>query len=100
MVENLVLTVAEGAERLGKVSIKLVYKLFDRGEFEGYRVGSCIRIFPESIDAYIAAHRNVKPADKPAPVPKPAPKRRRQKREKHAYRFLPIDETSPTAAAN
>jgi excisionase family DNA binding protein len=80
-------TVAEAAQRLGGVSIKLVYKLFDKGELEGYRVGSCIRIFADSIAAYIASHRNTKPADKPASVPKPAAKqRRRQKVE--GFRIL------------
>jgi excisionase family DNA binding protein len=90
------LTVPEAAEGLGGVSIQLIYRLFERGELEGFRVGSCIRIFPESIAAYIEAHRNIKPADQSTPSPKRAAKQRR--RQAFEYQHLRRGTGQPVVA--
>ncbi len=85
------LTAAEAAAMLG-VSAKLVYRLFHRGELEGVKVAGAVRIHRASVDAYLSAHSNKKPAplvEVPPQQPTPQPKRRRRTARSEGFRFLP-----------
>jgi excisionase family DNA binding protein len=85
------LTAAEAAAMLG-VSAKLVYKLYHRGDLEGCKVAGAVRIHRASVEAYLAANSNRKPAapvEVPAPQPTPRVKRRRRSSRSEGFRFLP-----------
>jgi excisionase family DNA binding protein len=72
------------------VSAKLIYRLFHRGELEGVKVAGAVRIHRSSVEAYLSAHSNKKPAppiEIAPPQPTPRPKRRRRSSE--SFRFLP-----------
>lgn len=55
------LTVAEVAQRL-KVSVRLVYKLVERGDIASHRIASTIRVKEEDLEAYLNGVRVGKPA--------------------------------------
>jgi excisionase family DNA binding protein len=57
------------AEQLA-VSVKLVYKLVERGELEVVKVGRSVRILAASLQAFIARH--TQPAKGPDETPAPA----------------------------
>ncbi len=89
------LTVLETSTELG-VSKQLVYRLFHGGELLGIQVGRAVRIDRDSLDDYIARHKNKGPRDEapaapvavPVPVnPQPRPRRRAARAE--VFRFLP-----------
>lgn len=50
------LTVAEVAARW-RVHRRTIVRMLDRGDLDGVRIGGQIRVRPESVDAYEAAHR-------------------------------------------
>lgn len=60
------LTAAEVAGLL-RCTTQTVCKLFRRGELEGFRLGPRVRIYRDSVEAYVASRSN-----RPAPAP-PAP---------------------------
>jgi excisionase family DNA binding protein len=50
------LTVPEVAKRL-KVSVRLVYKLVEKGDISSYRIASAIRVTEEDLQAYLSEVR-------------------------------------------
>lgn len=85
------LTPREVAERL-RVSNWTVYDLFRKGELRGVRVGKAVRVFADSVAAFIDAHTNAAPVVKPLPVPfVPPPPRPRNVRKGgwEGYAMLP-----------
>lgn len=58
--ERQILIPHEVAPRL-RCTRRQIYALFGEGELAGFRVGSHIKIFADSVDDYIARHSNVQP---------------------------------------
>ncbi len=82
---------AKTTAELLAVSVKMIYKLVERGELEALKVGRCVRIPIASVEAFIARCRTV------ATVPpvysgsqSPLPKRRSQRQgDASGFVFLP-----------
>jgi len=69
-------TAKKAAELLG-CSPRMVYRLFEQGELLGYRIGSKILLYADSVPEYIEGHKNqppVKPASSPAIALAPRPR--------------------------
>jgi excisionase family DNA binding protein len=67
------LTVKQVRERLS-CSRKTIYTLFDKGDLEGFWLGSERRIYPESVQEYIERNSNKK-ARPQVPTPEAKPSR-------------------------
>jgi excisionase family DNA binding protein len=76
------------AAKIMSVSVKLIYKLIDKGELEVLRVGRSVRILATSLQAFIARN-TMRPGEPPAPSPiiKPTPHQRKPGRT--GFVFLP-----------
>ena len=59
--ERQILIPHEVAPRL-RCTRRQIYDLFGEGELAGFRVGSHIKIFADSVDDYISRHSNARPA--------------------------------------
>lgn len=75
--EQVVLDVKDAARRLG-ISRALAYKLFKRGELEGYTAGRRCLIYLASLIAFTVRNARIKSV--PAPTAEPALRRRRTER--------------------
>jgi excisionase family DNA binding protein len=64
------LTVAVVAARLS-VSEKMVYRLYWNGDLAGVKIGRCVRIYEDSLAAFLGANENVRPAPAGAPARRP-----------------------------
>lgn len=89
------ITVRAAAGRLS-VSVKMIYKLLDRGDLAGLNIGAARRVRVASLERYIAAHATgAEPEPAPetapaAPAPSTRPARRRpRKTTSGGYRFFP-----------
>jgi excisionase family DNA binding protein len=78
------LSVRQAAQALG-CSAGCVYRLWHSGELRGHTAGSRVRVYEDSLRAYIAAHENQAPA---APEP-PAPRPRSTPRAGRGLQFFP-----------
>jgi len=59
-----VITIREAAQRLG-CSLSMAYRLWRRGELDGYTIGRKKLVFAHAIDAYREKHRMARPQVKP-----------------------------------
>lgn len=117
--ERQILIPHEVAPRL-RCTRRQIYDLFGEGELAGFRVGSHIKIFADSVDDYIRRHSNARPpaneppgvvALQPAPPnvrppalraasPSSRPSPGRQSQPPVGYRYLRPRPASPVGAAS
>jgi excisionase family DNA binding protein len=82
----------------GKISLRKVYDLFHDGELEGFRVGKAVLLYDDSVEAYIARNRNIKPPAEDQESEKPpvrGPVNRKQKPhhpQQPGYHFFHLPE--------
>jgi excisionase family DNA binding protein len=85
------LSVNQVAERLGGVSTKLVYKMFNAGKLVGVKIEGTIRIKETAVTEYLANHSNETEKAQPSlaePV-KPMEKGTTRRKKQDHFRFFP-----------
>ena len=82
-----VLKVREVCERL-RVSRAVVYRLFEQGELEGFRIGGSVRIYAASIPAYRERQSNRR--EEAAATPPLQDKKRSGGRRSHLTPVYPL----------